>query len=659
LITYRLTLPHLDWDDDGAPHSTYFNDIYFDKESGIEETQFVFLKHNQLEHRFTQLNETLLNTAFTIAETGFGTGLNFLCAWQLWQNTIPNKSAKKLHFISVEKYPLSKDELIISLAMWPTLKKFTDELIQSYPVICKGLHRVELDGGRIQLSLWFGDANEGFAAINADVDAWFLDGFSPSKNPDMWNPQLFAEIKRLSHIGTSISTFTAAGIVRRGLQSVGFDIQKVKGFGKKREMLIGNLMNQTLSFSQRATSGLAWFHNRTENHDNIADFNVLVIGAGLAGCHTANALAKKEIQVTIWDQHSAVAKEASGNPQGILYPKLAAQDSPINRFYLTSYLYANRTLNNLQQSDSHIWSQSGLEQRPTSKNERDKFTKLLDKGMYPQEVVDRGQEGALFLPLSGWITPKAWCEKLIQSQYIHFKGDSRVTALALKKSGDRDYWSATTDSGVTACFTHVIFCTANSKHVLQQFIELPIKSIRGQVSSFPLEAGLSLDKVLCQEGYVSPPFKKRLHFGSSYGTQDDNTETSYADHKTNLAKLEQLLPNYNWQTYLDKCDGRVSFRCSVADYVPIIGPIPNIPLFTESYKALSKNAKWTSSVITPNINNLYINIGHGSRGLISTPLAGEYLASLICNEVSVYEREIEHAIHPARFLVRSLKKGKV
>ncbi len=132
---------------------------------------------------------------------------------------------------------------------------------------------------------------------------------------------------------------------------------------------------------------------------------------------------------------------------------------------------------------------------------------------------------------------------------------------------------------------------------------------------------------------------------------------SYSEHKANLAKLEQLLPNHNWQIYLDKCDGRVSFRCAVIDYAPIIGPVSDIPLFTESYKNLSKNAKWTSSTITPNIENLYINIGHGSRGLISAPLAGEYLAALICNEASVYERAIEHIIHPARFLVRALKKG--
>ncbi len=511
MTNYRLTPPHLNWDDNGAPHSIDFNDVYFDKESGIKETQFVFLEQNQLKHRFTQLSKTSLNAAFTIAETGFGTGLNFLCAWQLWQQTVTDKSTKRLHFISVEKYPLSKEELITTLAMWPTLKRFASELIRSYPVICKGLHRIELDGGRIQLSLWFGEAHEGFTAVNADVDAWFLDGFAPSKNPDMWNSQLFTEVKRLSHIGTSISTFTAAGIVRRGLQSVGFDIQKVKGFGKKREMLVGKLVDQALNFSQRATSGFAWFHNRIESQCDINRFNVLVVGAGLAGCHTANAIAKKGINVTIWDQHSVIANEASGNPQGILYPKLASQDSPLNRFYLMSYLYANRELNQLSQ-DTHIWSQSTLEQRARSKSEQDKFTKLLDQGIYPQEVVDRAQNGALSLPLSGWVNPKLWCETLIQSDDIHFHGNTKLTALELKKSEHTHHWAATTDSGTTEHFSHVVFCTANHQDVLQQFIELPTSSIRGQVSSIPLTSDIALDKVLLSGGLCFPSFKKEASF---------------------------------------------------------------------------------------------------------------------------------------------------
>lgn len=710
MTTYRLTQPSLGWDDNGIPVSNQFDDVYFDREAGLAETRFVFLQHNNLQERFSQLNAADQNQtqAFTIAETGFGTGLNFLCAWQLWQQINQAEADKKalvsqqkrLHFISVEKYPLSKAELTKALAMWPSLKPLADELLDNYPILCQGLHRLHLDNHQVQLTLWFGDASKGFSAINADVDAWFLDGFAPSKNPDMWNEVLFENIKRLSHIGTTFATFTAAGIVRRGLQAVDFTVNKVKGFGKKREMLTGVLSTQPQTFQQRATSGQAWFNNRLEQQTPPANTHVLVVGAGLAGCHTARALAHKGIQVTVWEQHNQVAQEASGNPQGILYPKLASTDSPINRFYLSSYLYANTLLNQTQsQTDNHFWQQSGLEQRATSPIEQDRFTKLLTQTMYPEDVLTAYQKPAyqhasLWLPLSGWVRPSIWCQELMQHKNINFFPNHKLIKLEQLEEAKQGTFNGTPNWQATAKrtnstekpaeqghslvenFTHVIFCSANQTDIISHFIDLPVKAIRGQVSSIELNQPLSLDRVLCGNGYVSPPLpilhgkqdqqkqeiekqKFELHFGSTYRLRDNNQSVTDEDHYENLAKLTELLPNENWSNYKNAYQGRVSFRCTVTDYAPIIGPVPSKQHFVENYKRLNKNAKWTTDKITPNIHNLYINIGHGSRGLISTPLAGEYLANLICNETSVYERAVEKAIHPARFLIKQLKRGEL
>ena len=189
LTSYQLELPALDFGDDGVPRSSAFDDVYFDKDAGLDETRYVFLEHNQLADRFSSLRP---NERFTIAETGFGTGLNFLCAWQLFLDKAPSDSW--LHFVSVEKFPLNKEKLTQSLAMWPSLAELAKPLIESYPTLCHGLHTLFFPQHRTTLTLWFGEASDGFKALDGSVDAWFLDGFAPSKNPEMWSEELFQNI---------------------------------------------------------------------------------------------------------------------------------------------------------------------------------------------------------------------------------------------------------------------------------------------------------------------------------------------------------------------------------------------------------------------------------------------------------------------------------
>lgn len=658
--SYKIEAPQLSWGADGVPRSNQFDDIYFDQKSGLEETHYVFLENNQLQERWQALASSDTPNSFTIAETGFGTGLNFLCAWQLWQEISQQNDSKlaqcRLHFISVEKYPLTQETLKEALKMWPSLSHLSDELITKYPLLCQGLHRIELDQGRIQLSLYFGEAADGFTSMNANVDAWFLDGFAPSKNPDMWNEDLFKQINRLSQVSTTFSTFTAAGIVRRGLQSAGFEVQKVKGFGHKREMAIGIKKEQALSFSQRQAEGQAWYTNRQQTPSQVD--KVLVIGAGLAGCHTARALANKGIKVDLWDSHQTVAEEASGNAQGMLYPKLASQDTSVNRFYLSSYLFANRQLNQLDQKGAIIWQQTGLEQRPTSQNEATKFAKLIAQDLYPNTVVKAADNHAIFLPLSGWVCPKKWCQSLVDHSNIQFHGHHTLNTL---KRTENTWEASAKVKGESELkvqhYRYVVLCTANHKAVSDQWVNLPTKAIRGQVSALTLTEPLALNQVLCQTGYVSPPIENTLNFGSSYGLNDLSTDVTLEDHKSNLNKLAELLPDFDCLDKENVCTGRVSFRCTVTDYAPIVGPVPDKEKLVNRYKMLGKNAKWRTDDIMESHPGLYINLGHGSRGLISTPLSGEYLANLILQETSVYERSIENAIHPARFIIRALKKG--
>jgi len=221
----------LDWNDQ-QPFSAEYQDIYFSTDNGLRETEYVFLQGNDLPNRWLHTGIK----SFTIAETGFGTGLNFLSAAKLWLETAPKQAA--LHFISIEKHPLTLQDITAALQLWPDLSEFSMPLLAQYArLIDKKI--IALYDDRVRLTLLIGDATEQLSLITDKTDAWFLDGFSPAKNPDMWQTALFEQMARHSHAATTFATFTSAGMVRRGLTAAGFKVNKRAGFGKKREMLYG------------------------------------------------------------------------------------------------------------------------------------------------------------------------------------------------------------------------------------------------------------------------------------------------------------------------------------------------------------------------------------------------------------------------------------
>lgn len=238
----KIKLASIDWLNQLTPVSLEFNDIYFSSENGLEESRYVFLQGNNLLARFCNSE----NTTLTIAETGFGTGLNFLLTSALFlqfRATHPNSPLKKLHFISFEKFPLALNDLIIAHKVWPEVAPMAARLQSRWQLQEINPSTLIFEEEGITLELWLGDVNEQLPilapAIENRIDCWYLDGFAPSKNPDMWSTLLFDEMWESCRQGGSFATFTAAGFVRRGLQQAGFHVEKRLGFGKKREMLIG------------------------------------------------------------------------------------------------------------------------------------------------------------------------------------------------------------------------------------------------------------------------------------------------------------------------------------------------------------------------------------------------------------------------------------
>ncbi|MBQ0783557.1 MAG: tRNA (5-methylaminomethyl-2-thiouridine)(34)-methyltransferase MnmD [Amphritea sp.] len=209
------TLARLNWNIP-TPYSDLYDDFYFSTDDGLAETEFVFLERNQLTSRFN----THMRSVFTIAETGFGTGLNFLATWRSWRNSTTKNSL--LHFISTERYPLTVADPTKALNLWPEFSEFSSQLIEQYPVLTSGFHRINFNDDRITLTRMFADTTECYRQLNANVDAWFLDGFSPSKNPDIWTSELFSQICPLSSPGTTFATFTCARIVKKRTPMHGF-----------------------------------------------------------------------------------------------------------------------------------------------------------------------------------------------------------------------------------------------------------------------------------------------------------------------------------------------------------------------------------------------------------------------------------------------------
>lgn len=661
-----VTTANIEWRDNGAPISTEFGDVYFSSTNGLEESRYVFLQHNQLALRWQKLS----GNSFNIIETGFGTGLNFLTAWQLWQQTAPENS--QLHFISIEKHPLTKQQLKQALAHWPELKRLADQLIANYPHIIPGQHRIELSAGNVCLSLVFDDINTALVDLqhnNIQCDAWFLDGFAPSKNPAMWSLQTLELIAALSKPDTTFATFTAVGRIRRDLQQLGFEVTKSKGYGIKRDMLSG-------VFKQSAPARLQWYSpvkpdSATETN---SINNVAIIGSGLAGAHIAYGLAKLGIKTHVFEEQESCAQGGSGNEQGILYSRLSHERLNLTEFSLAALLYSYRYYQQLfdtgiltEKEDGELKGSIQLAFNNKTRASQDKLKQRfsndsLVKWLNPEEISNLAgieiEHSGIYLADSGWLNPRQVCQKLLSQPNITLHTNSKISALNYTGG-----WQLT--GGPIEKFDAVIICNASSALSYSQSADLPLKAIRGQISYLPLaESAKQLSLPVCYEGYLPPPQNGQQCIGATYNLNSLSTELSAADHLTNLTQLQQYLPTFYNSLMPDSIDlnqlaGRASIRCATADYTPIIGQLADRDKFIHQYLPLSKNAKHSISSAAPLLPHCYVSVGYGSRGLSYSPLGAQHIISLITNTPSPMSSQLVSATHPARFLLRDIIKGKL
>lgn len=703
---------------DGSPFSTIYNDIYFDTLGGGEQSEQVFIHGNNIEEQLiTRNNQVLANTkdhsrqhanTFTIAETGFGTGLNFLLTLALYQRlfikTVPSaqqKHTKKshphtfipLHFISVEKHPLTKKQIQQSLKLWlPKLSNQITLLLEQYPEEQTLGEQVSLNiiDKQVTLTLIFDDATHGFSKINNHkrkavgiVDAWYLDGFSPTKNPDMWSSALFEQIARLSKEQATLATFTIAGIVRRGLKAVGFRLYKKTITGKKKEILAA-------IFQQSNTSGKGY-----QLRPKITKpMHVTIIGGGIASACAAYALTKKGIKVILYCKDNHVAQGASSNVMGALFPLLHQQRDDISEFYEKAFWRARELYDELTEngfSYAHQWCglleisyKDALLKRQRQFEHNDVWSHALIHSVNEEQASQLASitlhNGGLFMPNAGWISPpelvKALLNASASTNRLTIETETKITkitAVATIKSQpltdqqpsnkEPTNWELTTNKGTLAIGTLVICGGAESSH-LNIIDELPMSPVRGQVSNMKTHITEtttslnSLSTVICHKGYLTPAYKNVQCIGATFEKNTNDISERSVDDEFNLNMLEKCLPNIaNW-TLNDVSSSKARLRCVTPDHMPIVGIMPKTNEHKTVYSHLAKDKNWRYDTPQPYYENLYVLSGLGARGLCSAPLLADILAADLTGEPYPVDNTMLFNLAPNRFVIRDIIKRK-
>ncbi len=621
----------LQWSENGDLESLDYGDVYFQRGAGFAESDYVFLRHNNIAARFAALGAQ----SFHIGELGFGTGMNFLLTAARFAADAPPEA--RLVYVSIEKHPIEKDMLAQIYAQFsaqqPGLAAICREIIAQYPPMIEGFHTLLLLDGRIRLMLCFGDVADMLPQIIGDFDAWYLDGFSPAKNPDMWREELFPMVAARTRSGGTLATFSVTGHMRRALKSLGFDVQKVKGFGIKWSM----------TAAQKSGDSPA---PAPQKH-------IAVLGGGIAGCSAAYALARRGHMVTLIDRCSGVAQETSGNPVGIVYPKITAEPSAMGRLHAHGFCYTRMLCAALPVPS---WRESGVLHIDKNADEAARHQKQVENNGLPAAYAFHDANAGLRQPMAGYLSPPDFCAVLSASPHIRLAAERSIGTLSYADNK----WHIDDISGARICDADdVVIALGNQSHDMEGTSWLPLQSLRGQISYIqPTAASALLHEVICHDGYIAPPVDGVQYIGATFqkepvGTADIRRE----DHAENIAKLAAHLPQLGI-TEDDVIGGRTGYRATTPDKLPLVGPAADADAVRTDFADLRHGGDAAGRAVTV-IPHLYISTGYGAHGMSGAPLGGEIIAAMICGEPLPVPAVLAEALAPVRFLLRDLKRRKI
>ena len=617
----------LEFNSVGEPYSSVFDDVYHSAYGGPAQSRHVFLGGNQLPARWQGKDR------FVILESGFGFGLNFLATWQAWQDD-PQR-CRRLHFISFEKYPFAAGDLARAHQAWPEFASQSAQLQQHWPALTPGFHRLFLDDGAVTLTLVFGNAATQLRTVNAAIDAFFLDGFSPLKNPELWSPYFCKGLTRLAARDATVATWTVAGEVRAALKEAEFDVEKRPGFAGKRHMLAGRFRSQ-----------------RPNRHPAPTDRRAIVIGAGIAGASTAHRLASAGWQVTVLEQNAAPGLGASGNLAGVMRPLPSADDNRLSRLTRAGY---NATLKLLAGLPDARWSPCGVLHLARDDEHEAQQKRTVDALGFPPGMlafVDREaarqkigwpvDHGGWWFSEAGWVQPGSVCRAALAAFPERITLRCNVTVNRLNRV--KNEWQAlAADGEIIAAASVLIMASGVAATRFAQFSWLPQYAARGQVSHLPAATTPAIDVVAYKLAYIIPSLDGRRLVGATHTIDDNEPAERLADHRENLTRLQRLLPDYAADIDPATLKGLVGFRPMSPDRLPMVGPVP-------IETPVTANTRLHNLPLHP---GLWCVQGFGARGIVWSALMADLLVSRIEGEPLPLESDLVDAIDPGRFLIKT------
>lgn len=637
----RIVPAELRFDDAGTPYSPTYGDVYHSAESGPGQAQHVFVAGNDLPRRWARARH------FTILETGFGLGLNFLATWRQWRDD-PAR-CERLHFVSIEKHPFERGALVALHRRYPEFAPLARQLQDAWPPLVAGMHRLHFEDERLTLTLAFADAAEAAPRLRLYADAIYLDGFAPRLNQEMWSPQLLQQLARLARRGTTVATYSSAALVRAGLQAAGFAVEKCAGFGRKRDMLRGR-------YAPRRPQAAAY--ERGERH-------ALVIGAGIAGAAVSERLARRGWRIDLIESRALAAAQAPARYAGVFHPHVSLDDCILSRAARNGFLYALRHWLALERSGRALtWARCGvLQLAGDAEREQRMIAAIAALGFPPgfAQYLDRSAaethagcalgSGGWWFSGGGWMRPLSLIAAQIAAAGPALRAHFGVTAETIVPSGE--HWQALTAGGKLIAAAPVLVLANSNDMARLAPVAQPLQSIRGQVSYLP---GASLNApriVLAGAGYVLPAVDGVVVTGSTYDRGNDDPEPQAQGHAANLLRLAQLLPHTRVAADAAKLDGAVGFRCAAPDHLPLVGAMPDV----DAARLQRTSHSGAQLIDLPRRAGLYCASAYASRGLVWAALAGELLASLIEGEPLPVEGDLADALDPGRFVLKRARRN--
>ncbi len=642
----------LAFDSDGTPYSPAYGDIYHSADSGPGQARHVFIAGNELPGAWSG------KRVFTILETGFGLGLNFLATWREWRAD-PARPAR-LHFVSIEKHPFDRDALALLHLRYGELMPLARELRSAWPPLVPGLHRLHFEDEQVTLTLALGDAVELMPRLRLYADAIYLDGFAPRRNPEMWSPQLMKALARFAHTGTTVATYSSAGAVRQGLEAAGFQLATRAGFGRKREMLAGRYAPH-------------WPRRRMVQAPSVpSDRRAIVVGAGLAGAAISERLARRGWHIDLIERRSLPAAQDPGCYAGVFHPHISRDDCTLSRAARNGYLYAVARWLELERTGLPLaWARCGVLQLARDPAQERRMSAAIADLRYPAgyaHYLDRGEAQALsacsltsggwWFSSAGWMRPLS----LIAAQFAATKAyGGTVSSLAARLGSavhaidrnDGEWRAFDADGALVASAPILVLANANDITRLAPLGQT-LQRIRGQISYVPARSVVAPRVVLTGKGYVLPEADGVVITGSTYDRGDDDPELQLRGHEANLRRLAQLLPQAQAGLDASTLDGAVGFRCVAPDRMPLVGALPDV-VAARTHKASLAGAHLAD---LPRCQGLYCAAGFASRGLIWAALAAEIIASVIEGEPLPVEGDLADAFDPGRFVLKRVRRGR-